>query len=1155
MDNKALKEFAVYARNELRNQIALRAQAFGITSEGSPVLTTGADYLEINGKKLDLIYRDSLQKLLKEIDTKGYDNVIEEIAYTWFNRLIAIRFMEVQNYLPSKIRVLSSETKGKIDPDILTEYQYADLPVNKEEVARNIAEGNREAGFRKLLVAQCNELHEIMPFLFEKVADYTELLLPESLLHADSLINQLVHEVEEGNFREVEVIGWLYQYYMSERKEQVGGLKNQAVSKENLPIVTQLFTPKWIVQYMVQNSLGKLYDEWNRENELVNGWEYYLKSSERLPIPEVNSVEDIKIIDPACGSGHILVYAFDLLYDMYLEAGYSEREIPRLILEKNIYGLDIDKRAIQMASFALMMKGQEKYRRFLKRSTDLKLNVYEFVDSQKTSKEALEFLKSEFDNIEWISSLQNNFINAKQFGSLIQPKQEAIDYLKAIQLIESMNIDEVELLEETYIIELRENLLPNLKTAFLLTLKYEIIVTNPPYHNKYNDLLKRFMNEKYYLSKSDLYVAFINRGLEMVTAHGFVSMVTPFNWMFLKAHETLRNNIIQNHEVVSLVQLEYNAFEVAMVPVCTFVLQNSKSYIPGDYIKLSDFKGANQQPIKTLEAIKTPSVYYRFHTLTSEFANIPGNPIAFWITDSLKRVFANSPQIGDRFELGEGLKTANNDRFLRYWFEIEKHKFGLGLNTDVEAKESKKKWFPHNKGGKFRKWYGNHDYVVNYENNGLELENFSKASKNKKKYYFKENISWSDISSSYLSVRYFPSGFIFDSKGPSIFGEYERLDVLLGFLNSKVSRYILNMFNPTLTFKAGYLAKLPNPIIENEKEHDFISNLVKQNIEISKEDWDNFEESWEFKEHLFTMHKRENKSLKVIFLEWQQFSEIQFRRLQQNEKELNDIFINKFNLFNDLTSEVLDEEITIRIADRIRDTKSFLSYCVGIIMGRYSLDVEGLAYAGGEWDASKYQSFRPDQDGIIPLTDTEYFEDDIISRLQELLVLMFGEDTLNENLQWLAESLTMKNNETPVERLRRYFFDEFYQDHCKVYQKRPIYWMAESGKKKGFRALFYLHRYTAETLATMRFSYVQNLQEKLTQEQKRLEQDLVNPELKVTTKKRYEKHLNMIKAQQDELVEFDKSLAELANQRIALDLDDGVVVNYAKLKDVLAKIK
>lgn len=1159
MNKRALKEFAVYARNELRNQISLRAQAFGITPEGSPAFVTGADYVEINGKKLPLSYKNGLQKLLKEIETKGYDQVIEEVAYTWFNRLIAIRFMEVHNYLPSKIRVLSSETKGKIDPDILTDYQYADLPVNKEEIASLLQQGKREEAYRKLLIAQCNQLHQIMDFLFEELADYTELLLPESLLHADSLINKLGKELEDKNFEHVEVIGWLYQYYMSEKKEQVGGLKNTAVKKEDLPVVTQLFTPKWIVQYMVQNSLGKLYDEWKPENHLAKDWEYYLKSSEKLPIPGNISLEEIKVIDPACGSGHILVYAFDLLYDMYLEAGYPEREIPRLIIEKNLYGLDIDKRAVQLASFALMMKGQEKYRRFLKKATDLKPNIHEFIDSEPISEEALAFFGEKVGDVSWVAALQEKFENAKQFGSLLVPDEQASFYLKYIGAIESCDVNEVELLEETYIIELKEKLLPLLKQAYLLALKYEVVVTNPPYHNKYNPVLKKFMNDKYKDYKSDLYSAFIYRCTQMTVENGFTALMTPFTWMFISSHENLRKYIIENQSISSLIQLEYSAFTEATVPICTFVIQNQNRTSIGEYIRLEEFKGADLQPIKVKEAVKN-NVDYRYSCDSKSFNAIPGSPIAYWATSQVRDIFKRYPSLQEIAEPRQGLATSDNNRFLRLWHEVAYLNIGFGCKSSQEAQESKKKWFPYNKGGEFRKWYGNQEYLINWENDGKEVKDYAaklyksytRTIKNIS-YYFKEGITWSFVSSAKFGVRYSPVGFIFDVGGSSAFPDKNYLYYLTSFLISKVAFHLLQYLNPTLNYQVGNIKALP--IVIDESFKNKIDKLAIRSINYSKTDWDSFETSWDFKQHPFLTYRGEAKTLEECYANWADHTEKQFRQLQKNEEELNRIFIDLYGLQDELTPEVPDEEVTVRRADRIREAKSFLSYCIGLMMGRYSLDVEGLAYAGGEWDASKYKTFQPDKDGIIPLTETAYFEDDVITRLQELLILMFGEDTLAENLRWLAESLTMKNNETPTERLRRYFFDEFYADHCKVYQKRPIYWMAESGSKKGFRALFYLHRYTPETLATMRFTYVQNLQEKLRQEQKRLEQDLINPDLSATMKKRYEKQLKQIRDQQEELVEFDKKLAELANQRIVLDLDDGVVVNYEKLKTILAKIK
>ncbi|PFA22241.1 SAM-dependent methyltransferase [Bacillus cereus] len=1148
MNKKALKEFAVYARNELREQIALRAQAFGITPEGSPVLVTGADYVEINGKKYPATYKNSIQKLLKEIETKGYDNIIEEVAYTWFNRLIAIRYMEVHNYLPSKVRVLSSETKGKVDPDILTEYQYTDLPVNKEEVASLLTQGNREEAFRKLLVAQCNELNEIMDFLFEKLEDYTELLLPESLLHADSLINQLVTQLDEEDFQEVEVIGWLYQFYMSEKKEQVGGLKNNAVKKEDLPVVTQLFTPKWIVQYMVQNSLGKLYDEWNPENNLVKEWEYYLKSSEKLPIPDVTVLEEIKLIDPACGSGHILVYAFDLLYDMYIEAGYSERDIPRLIMEKNLYGLDIDKRAVQMASFALMMKGQEKYRRFLKKANNLKLNIHKFVDSEKISKEALAFFAEKVGDISWVASLQEQFENAKQFGSLIVPREVTSVYLEYIKCIESYNLETTDLLEEAYILELIEKLRPLLEQAYLLALKYEVVVTNPPYHNKYNSVLKSFMNNYYKEFKSDLYSAFIYACTNMTVENGFVGMMTPFTWMFITSHERLRRYIINNYSISSLIQPEYHAcYEIAHVPICTFVIQNQDQSPVGEYICLEDFKGASLQPIKVKEAINN-IVNYRYTTNSKGYEKIPGSPIAYWLSLSVMNIFRNNTV--DKFALPcTGMQTGNNGKYVRDWFEVSVKE------TNIYDINMKLKWVRYNMGGEFRKWYGEYNSVIFWKDNGEKVKNEKSSVIRNEAYFFNKGISWKRIGISNLGLKVLPEGFIFDQSGDSMFlNQKDFQNQLLAFFNTKVAKIFLKVFSPTMNLTAGNIKNFPIIKLDSEKKV-MVDELVENSILLSKRDWDSFETSWEFQKHPLLTCRGQARILEQWYENWQEHAEKQFRQLQQNEEELNRIFIELYGLQDELTPEVPDGEVTVRRADRVRDAKSFLSYCIGLMMGRYSLDVEGLAYAGGEWDTSKYKTFQPDSDGIIPVTDIEYFEDDVVTRLQELLVIMCGQDTLSENLRWLAESLTMNDNETPVERLRRYFFAEFYSDHCKMYQKRPIYWMADSGKNKGFRALFYLHRYTPETLATMRFSYVQNLQEKLSQEQKRLEQDLVNPDLTTVMKKRYNKQLKILKAQQDELIDFDKKMAELANQRIALDLDDGVVVNYKKIESVLAKIK
>lgn len=1171
MNKKALKEFAVYARNELREQIALRAQAFGIIPKGSPVLVTGADYVEINGNKYPVSYKNSIQKLLKEVETKGYDNVIEEVAYTWFNRLIAIRYMEVHNYLPSKVRVLSSETKGKVDPDILTEHQYTDLPVSKDEVTSLLAQGNREGAFRKLLVAQCNELNEIMPFLFEKLADYTELLLPESLLHADSLINKLGKELDDENFEHVEVVGWLYQYYISEKKDEVfaGLKKNKKITKENIPAATQLFTPHWIVRYMVENSLGHMWLESHPESELKEEMKYYVEPAEQelevqakleeLRNPNL-SPEEITVLDPACGSGHILVYAFDLLYQIYEERGYPMKEIPTLILEKNLYGIDIDDRAAQLASFALMMKAREKTKRIFRAVP--KLNVISIQESNSILiEQAADLIGEIYHEKEEVEGVLTTFIDAKNFGSILRP--EKVDFDKYIEKIRELKKTEEWTLENFEVYEQLDKIEVCILQAKMLASQYNVVITNPPYMGAkgMNPTLSKYVKESFKNSKADLFAVFMEKCNTLTKINGFHAGINQHSWMFLSSYEGLREQLLEHQTIYNMLHLGAKTFKEIggeVVQNTSFVFRNlAINKYNSKYYRLVNYNTSEEKEIGFINKSNEHVCHQ------NNFSSIPGTPLAYWASENINEIFKNNPAIKTVAHPKIGMRTGNNERFLRFWYEIDSRKMGLNIQNATDAIESGKKWFPYNKGGSFRKWYGNQEFLVNWENNGEEIKDNTRKTYpqlgdnlgwkiSNESYYFKQGATWSFISSSNFGVRYLPKGFIFDVQGSSLFlDEEDLLYKYIGFLNSKISFELLTYINPTLSFQVGNVSSLPVIEIKESK----IDVLSKESILIAKTDWDSFEISWDFVIHPFLINRGQVNKVEQCYANWKTHAEGQFRQLQKNEEELNEIFIELYDLQAELTPEVPDEEVTIRRADRVRDTKSFLSYCIGLMMGRYSLDIDGLLYAGGDWDASKYKIFQADSDGIIPLTDTEYFEDDVVSRLQELLVIMFGQDTLAENLGWLAESLTMKNNETPVERLRRYFFDEFYNDHCKIYQKRPIYWMADSGKKKGFRALFYLHRYTPETLATMRFSYVQNLQEKLSQEQKRLDQDLVNPDLTAVMKKRYNKQLTTIKAQQDELIDFDKKMAELANQRIALDLDDGVIINYNKIDKILAKIK
>ncbi|PUB09612.1 BREX-1 system adenine-specific DNA-methyltransferase PglX [Paenisporosarcina sp. OV554] len=1161
MNKTELKNFAVYARRDLLEKVALRAKIFGIDENNVLTIEEQFGQLVINGNIYPLSMKESFQSLANQMKSIGYDQLIEEAAYTWFNRIIAIRFMEVNDYLPEHVNILSSST-GKIEPDILTQFETMDLCIDVAEVKSLVRQGKTEQAYRKLFIDQCNALHKILPFLFEQINDYTELLLPDFLLDSESVISQLIKNVSRNNFHNieedknnVEILGWLYQYYMTEKKEKVGGLKNYVVKKEDLPVVTQLFTPKWIVQYMIQNSLGKLYDEKYPNNKLSTNWKYYLKSSyDEKVFPEFDSLEELKVIDPACGSGHILLYAFDLLYEMYEEAGYPSREIPKLILENNLYGLDIDKRAQQIANFALVMKVLEKQPRFFKKNHKQSLNVIEIVDTDYSlPNEAIEFFTKDNNEKEIIKELQKIFENGKQFGSLLD-----IDYLEYKELIERiLNFDgeKADLLEQTYIYELKDKLLPLLKQAQLLSQRYDVVCTNPPYHNKYNKILKDFMStEKYKNYKSDLYSAFIFRATQMTKKDGYAALMTPFTWMFISSHEKLRNFIIKELSIASLIQLEYSAFEDATVPICTFVIQKQTEFPIGEYIKLSSFKG--DQAIKVREAVER-AVDYRYSFDSKDFNAISGSPIAYWTTKQVRHIFENYPNLEQLSEPKSGLSTTDNNRFIRYWFEVDNSNIGYKCANLTEASNTKKRWFPFNKGGGYRKWNGNEIYVVNWYKDGEEIKENAKGASGGRivnpEYYFLEGITWSKISSGNLSVRFSGEGFIFSDAGMKLFAETDNLYYFLAILNSAITSTMIAQISSTMNFEKGNISRIP--VILAENDYKLIVNISQENVKISKKDWDYFEISWDFTIHPFLMFREKNVLLSEIFNYWLEHAESQHAQLKNNEEKLNHVLINLYDLQDELSSIVTEDEITIRKANQIRDSKSFLSYFIGCVMGRYSSDNDGLVFAGGDWDDSKYKLFQPNKFGLIQLTDEHYFDNDIIERLREFLSITFGAKTVEENLQWLAESLELKRNETAEERLRRYFLDEFFKDHCQVYQKRPIYWLVDSGKQKGLRTLIYMHRYQPDTMATIRFEHLQEIQAKYNNEIAAVELRIVNPNLSATETRDLEKQKTAFHKRIEELLEFDKNLAEYANEQIALDLDNGVKVNYEKFDKVLAKIK
>lgn len=1158
MNKTAIKNFAIWARNKLIADIQYRAGLIGITADGIkdplPQSTGTMEFYDIGTSEPYAITGDAIpqrKKLVEVIRRKekdssyatAYKYILEEVAYTWFNRLIAIRFMEVNDYLPSHIRVLSSES-GKIEPDLVTTPFDAELSLTTEEeqtILRLKNENKLDELFRLLFIKQCNALRSILPKLFERPEDYTELLLNLSVVDKEGVIYHLVHDIDENDFNiekngQVEIIGWLYQYYISERHDQIINIYKGTVKTEDVPAATQLFTTDWVVQYMVDNSLGKYWIERNPQSSL-RGKLKYLAVPKNGVIPHIDEKiepQSLTIFDPCMGSGHILIYAFNVLMDIYEECGYSARDAASEIIRHNLFGLDIDPRAYQLAYFSLMMKARQYDRRFFTR--EIEPQIY--------------CPKSESDLV--------------RFGSLVQ-----VDTLEE----KPQEPTDLTLFNMNY-----EDILNDWNFRRLLAQKYAAVCTNPPYLNKYNPQLKDYVIENYKDYSGDLFSVFIYRNLLLCQPDGYCGFMTPFVWMFIKTYEKLREFIINNKSITSLIQMEYSAFEEATVPICSFVLQNKKSNEPGLYFRLSDFKGGMEvQRKKVLEAIANPDCGYFYEAQQSNFSKIPGSPVAYWVSNGLLEAFDSGKSLDEIALARNGMKTGENGRFVRLWWEVAIADLNLYAKDWKSAVASKAKWFPYNKGGEYRKWYGNNDCIVNWENQGNEIFNHAKADKRNVQDYplelkFIPSVSWSLVTSGQPAFRYKVYN-LSDIAGMSFFTKEPSLSLLLGFCNSKIALEILRILAPTINFQAGDIGRLP--VVEYGDQAEGICNLVSNNIALSKDDWDSYEPSWDFKRHPLL---RSVLYLADAYTAWKSECEERFQQLKTNEEELNRIFIDIYGLQDELTPEVADKDVTVH---RIFDTKddvpesmqgsnyvrtkrdeivSLLSYAVGCMFGRYSLDVDGLAYAGGDWDADKYKTFLPDRDGILPITDEEYLEDDIVSRLCDWLKAVYGADTLEENLDFIAGALGGKGNSSR-EIIRNYFLKDFFKDHCKTYQKRPIYWLFDSGKQNGFKALIYLHRYTPDTIGNLRVDYLHKMQRVYESEINRM-QDMIDHSTNAREVAASTKRKEKLQKQLKECRDYDEMIAHLALSRIELDLDDGVKVNYEKIQTasdgkkyaVLAKI-
>ncbi|WP_099222168.1 BREX-1 system adenine-specific DNA-methyltransferase PglX [Listeria costaricensis] len=1169
MDKQAIRKFAVSAREKLLMGVKLELKSLQITENGLTELPkTGGYYTSKKGilseeeQKQYQLLKNKYSYLKKQYSAEEvFEQLAEETAYTWFNRLIAIRYMELQNLLPIKKRLLSSVNPKQMLPDALVEIDelMEVLALNPEKVW-DLKDNNQDALlFRYLFFKQCEQLGEKLPNVFPNIEDIHELLFSENLLQ-EMVQHLLQAEIPVADFQEVELLGWLFQYYNAGRKEEVGGMKNRSVEKKNLPVVTQLFTPKWIVRYLLENSLGRIYYKLNPKTKLLENWSYFMKVPlENIQIPErIKTLEDIKLIDPACGSGHILVQAFDMLFDMYEEMGYPADSIPKEILSHNLFGLEIDQRAMQISQLVLFLKVLENDRHFLKKERNISIQVYEWQEPKfKLSSEALHYLTTDETIHTAIRQLEEMAENAKQFGSLMCFDESEL-LQKAYRLcLEKTQELELDIYNAALQTELSAELLPILEPAIALGEKYDLVITNPPYlrQTKYDPTLKKFMNHYYAETKTDLFAAFIEKGMLLLNDAGYVAMMTPNTWMFISTHEKLRNLILNKMKISGLVQLnQYAFFEDATVSICAFILNKSNVSIKGTYIRLEDFKGADSQPQKLIEAIARPQVYYSFEVDASIFNSFPNRTIVYWVSDKIQEIFASGTKLNELADPKQGLATADNNRFLRQWFEVSLENISFQENSLATAEKSGKRWFPYNKGGKFAKWYGNNDFVVNWEANGKEIRGFVDAKGKARsvvrnaQYYFSQSISWSKISSGTISFRYKEAGHIFDVAGTSIFGDEQTLFSLLGFLNTKVAQKLVSIISPTLNYEVGHIASLPiKPSLCN---HPRIPELARACFEIAKQDWDSFEISWDFQTHPFLQYRRGENDLAAIFQNWQQVTDERYRKVKQYEEELNRLCIQIYDLQDELTPEVPEKEITIRKADESREVRSFLSYLIGILLGRYALHDSGVYYGGGSFEKEAYPDFQPDEDNIIPITSEHYFEDDIITRIEYLLVHIFGEEQLEQNLRFIADVLECKKGETSRERVRRYFQKEFYKDHLKTYQNRPIYWQFTSGKNNAFQCLCYLHRYEPALLARIRTDYalpLLNTLEKLRDlEEQILTDEHTSGHVKVAAKQKSAGYLK----QMDEIMLYAQLLDYMANQHISIYLDDGVLVNYAKFQQI-----
>ncbi|MEO1900796.1 MAG: BREX-1 system adenine-specific DNA-methyltransferase PglX [Alcanivorax sp.] len=1174
METSKLKKFAQFARRSLLEQVTAKLKL--VLAEESPARRERPK---------------AIKKLEEAVTGQGKEQIIERVAYIWFNRFCALRFMDVNRY--NRIGIVSP-AEGQFQPEILADAKmgHIDEEMVSESTRQKIfalldsktpSQDPQGEAYRLLVVAACNYWYGAMPFLFERIDDYTELLMPDDLLSGNSILAYTREAMTPDACKDVEVIGWLYQFYISEKKDQVFAdlKKNKKVTPENIPAATQLFTPHWIVRYLVENSLGRLWMLNRPDSGLIEQMDYYIKPEEpETDFLRISGPEEIKICDPACGSGHMLTYAFDLLYAIYEEEGYEPSDIPAQILTHNLYGIEIDERAGELAAFALTMKARAKQRRFFRKPVQPNVCVLGSVHFEDGElKEYMDFVGHDLFTEPMLTTLRQ-FEEADNFGSLIRP--DITNASGMLRVVESKDVS-----GQLFISMTHQKVLQVLRQAEYLSPNYHVVIANPPYmgNRSMAGRLQAFAKNNYPSSKSDLFAMFIERNLDLTKKCGSVAMITMQSWMFLSSFETLRTTILDKYTIASMAHLGARAFDSIggeVVSTTAFVITDSRrTKSKGSFLKLSDGKSEAEKDANLRERRSNP-----FLASTEDFKKIPGSPIAYWVSDTVRQVFANATLFGEVVKPRVGLQTGSNDIFMRAWHEISIKEIGFGLASRDEASETSLKWFPYNKGGDWRKWYGNCEYVIDWEDDGTRIRNFKdengkvRSRPQNTEYYFREGITWADITTNSFAARHAPNGFIFDVKGSSGFPERNMLKQVIGLMNSKLMLGFMQILNPTTTFQVGDMARVPFLRPENSRQH--LDANVNRLISLGKIDWDAYETSWDFRLAELLHRNYRQPTLKDTYQKLRAHWREVTLEMQRLEEENNRIFIDTYGLQDELTPEVQLNEITLTCNPRYRygndksedelealllaDTmRELVSYAVGCMFGRYALDKPGLILANQGETIEDYlkqvpePSFRPDEDNVIPMLHGDWFTDDITERFREFLRVAFGDEHYEENLRFVEQALNIKGRLNYG--IRDYFLGEFYNDHIATnksyragYKKRPIYWLFTS-PKGSFNALIYMHRYRPHTVSVV-LKYLRDFKdEKLLNAKEHWEEKSISKDATPVEKTNAIKEIEKINKTLIELDEYERNvLYPLATKQVEIDLDEGVKANYPKFGEALKKI-